>query len=384
MTWGYVAAGVGSAVVGAYASSEASKAQSKAAESAANVSAKTAKDQAAVQQQIYDQQRADQAPWRGTGEASLNQLAMLMGITPTDGSGGAGGASGTGVFNRYDPTELLGSNLEANEYLYNNDAQYRQLYDSMAKTIPYVTSAADRWDKYGAEWQKKFQKGIDLNALNERMAALYEQERAASPNAAANADPTQNPLFGSLARNFSMADYEADPGYAFRQQQGQQQIDRQAAARGGLISGAALKATQRFGQDLASQEYGNAYNRFQSNQSNQFNRLASLAGVGQTANNALQQAGTQFANAMTGISQANAANQGNAMLAAGNARASGYAGIGNALSGAVAGWPQQQSQQGYQIPQGYQLGTGTLGNQYATSQGYQPLDYTTANAGYYD
>lgn len=375
MTW-VAAAVIGSAAIGAYASSEASKAQADAAGDAASASGKAARDQAAVQKQIYDQQRADQAPWRGTGEASLNQLAMLMGITPTDGSGGGMG----GGFNRYDPTELLGSNLEANEYLYNNDPQYRALYDSMAKSIPYVTSAADRWDKYGAEWQKKFQAGLDLNALNERMAALYEQERATRPNA----DPTQNPLFGSLARNFSMQDFEADPGYAFRQQQGQQAIERSAAARGGLLSGAAMKGIERFGQGLASEEYGNAYNRFQSNQNNQFNRLASLAGVGQTANNALAQAGSQFANAMSGISQNNAANQGNAMLAAGNARASGYAGIGNALSGAVANWPQQQQQQGYQIPQGYQLGTGTLGNQYAASQGYQPLDYTTANAGYYD
>ena len=374
MTW-VAAAVIGSAVVGAYASSEASKAQADAAEGAASASSKAAKDQAAVQKQIYEQQRADQAPWRGTGEASLNQLAMLMGVTPTAGSGGSGGSGG---FDRYDSTELLGPNLEANDYLYNNDAQYRALYDSMSKGIPYVTSAPDRWDKYGAEWQKKFQKGLDLNALNDRMQALYEQQRTTT------ADPTQNPLFGSLARSFSMADYEADPGYAFRQQQGQQAIERSAAARGGLLSGAALKGIERFGQGLASEEYGNAYNRFQSNQSNQFNRLASLAGVGQTANNALAQAGSQFANAMTGISQANAANQGNAMLAAGNARASGYAGIGNALSGAVANWPQQQAQPGYQIPQGYQMGSGYLGNAFATSQGYQPLDHATANAGYYD
>lgn len=374
MTW-VAAAVIGGAVIGGVASSSAAKTQAEAAEKAAGASSSAARYQSDIQKQIYEQQREDQAPWRGTGVSALNQLAMRMGLSPSDVAAG-GGVSG--IKSIYTPTDLLGPNLAAIPELYEKDAAYRQAYDEMAKSVPYVTSAADRYDKYGPLWQKKFAEKIDLNALNERMRALSQQEAAAQP------DMTQDPAFGSLMRSFTMADYEADPGYAFRQQQGMQGIERSAAARGGLLSGAALKGIERFGQGLASEEYGNAYNRFQSNQANQYNRLASLAGVGQTANNALQQAGSQFANAMTGISQANAANQGNAMLAAGQARASGYAGIGNALSGAVANWPQQQQQQGYQIPQGYQLGTGTLGNQYAMSQGYQPLDYGTANAGFYD
>jgi hypothetical protein len=52
-----------------------------------------------------------------------------------------------------------------------------------------------------------------------------------------------------------------DPGYAFRLKEGQKALDRQAAARGGLISGGALKAATRYGQEMGSQEYGNAYNR---------------------------------------------------------------------------------------------------------------------------
>ena len=67
-----------------------------------------------------------------------------------------------------------------------------------------------------------------------------------------------------------------DPSYKFRFGEGMKALDRQAAARGGLISGGALKAAQRYGQDFASQEFGNAYNR-----------LAGLAGVGQTATNAM-------------------------------------------------------------------------------------------------
>lgn len=144
---------------------------------------------------------------------------------------------------------------------------------------------------------------------------------------------------GELLRSFTMADFEADPGYAFRQAEGMRAIERSAAARGGALSGGALRATQRFGQGLASEEYGNAFNRYQTNQTNQFNRLASLAGVGQQANAALQQAGAGYANAITGISQADATNQGNAILAAGNARASGYLGVGNAIGNALAAYP---------------------------------------------
>lgn len=148
---------------------------------------------------------------------------------------------------------------------------------------------------------------------------------------------------GDLMRSFSMSDYEADPGYAFRQAEGMKAIERSAAARGGALSGGAMRGIQRYGQGLASEEYGNAFNRYMTQQGNRFNRLAGLAGVGQTANAATGQAGSNYANAITGISQANATNQGNAMLAAGNARASGYAGIGNALANAPTNYLMLQS-----------------------------------------
>ena len=136
---------------------------------------------------------------------------------------------------------------------------------------------------------------------------------------------------GALTRSFTNADYQADPGYAFRQAEGQKALERSAAARGGLYSGRAAKDLTRYTQDYASNEYNNAYNRFNANQTNQYNRLASLAGVGQTANNAMANSGTNYANSVSGIYANNAANQGNAALSAANAMASGYNGIGNAI-----------------------------------------------------
>lgn len=83
-----------------------------------------------------------------------------------------------------------------------------------------------------------------------------------------------------LTRGFTMKDFQMDPGYQFRMAEGGKAIDRSAAARGGLNSGRTLKALSRFGQDMASQEYGNAFNRFQMEQANRFNRLNTAAGYG--------------------------------------------------------------------------------------------------------
>ena len=131
---------------------------------------------------------------------------------------------------------------------------------------------------------------------------------------------------GKYAKDFSMADFQQDPGYAFRLSEGTKALDRTAAARGGLLSGSTLKGAQRFGQDLASQEYTNAFNRYQVNRSNQINPLQSLLGSGQSATNVLGSAGQNYAN-----------QAGEAYMGAGNARASGYIGSANAMSNAFGG-----------------------------------------------
>ena len=139
---------------------------------------------------------------------------------------------------------------------------------------------------------------------------------------------------------FGMDQFQQDPGYQFRLSEGMKALDRQAAARGGLISGGALKAAQRYGQDYASNEYTNAFNRYQTERNAQLAPLQSLAGVGQTTATQLGQAGTQMAS-----------NVGEAQAAAAQARASGYTGAANALTGslntglnAYLGYSQNQAQ----------------------------------------
>lgn len=110
-----------------------------------------------------------------------------------------------------------------------------------------------------------------------------------------------------------MSAFTASPGYQFRYDQGLQAIDRGAAARGLLHSGAGVKAEQRFGEGLAANEFGDWWNR-----------LAGVAGVGQQATNSVTQAGQNSAN---NISQA--------YTQAGNARASSYANTGSAINSGI-------------------------------------------------
>lgn len=173
--------------------------------------------------------------------------------------------------------------------------------------------------------------GIETAILGSAVLGAYGANRAAKTQAksAEQATDVQREIFNrqtELQEPWRQAGVNAlarmqsgdvmstrDPSYQFRLSEGLKALDRQAAARGGLISGGALKAAQRYGQDMASQEYGNAYNR-----------LAALAGVGQTATNALGAAGSQYGS-----------NVGNLMTQAGAARASGYVGGVNALTGGL-------------------------------------------------
>lgn len=107
--------------------------------------------------------------------------------------------------------------------------------------------------------------------------------------------------YGKYGQDFSMSDFEQDPGYAFRMSEGLKALDRQAAARGGLISGAALKASQRYGQDMASQEYQNAFNRYQVNRQNQLDPLYRMMGSGQNASNFLGNARLQTASNISNL-----------------------------------------------------------------------------------
>ena len=195
---------------------------------------------------------------------------------------------------------------------------------------------------------------LDLIGLSGRTGAAGYGS-ANQPFSMAGFDPN------SLMRNFGSADFQTDPGYSFRLSEGLKAIDRQAAARGGLISGAGLKAAGRFGGDLASQEYGNAFNRFQTNRASQaglftdalnrertrqmdeYGRLSDFTtrGANAAAGTGSSQAayGTNAANLMSQGAQA----MGQGVLGAGQSTAAGQMGAGNTYNNAI-----QAALQGYQ------------------------------------
>jgi hypothetical protein len=157
---------------------------------------------------------------------------------------------------------------------------------------------------------------------------------------------TSEPGYGYAMQPFTMAQYQADPGYAFRLRRGVDALDRTAAARGGLLSGNQLRGVTEFGQDLASQEYQNAFNRYQTERSNVLNPLQSLGGVGQSSTNTLTNAAGNLGAGMAGAY----GNLGNALSAnamnTGNIRASGYMNQANAITGALGtGLNYYQNQQ---------------------------------------
>jgi hypothetical protein len=129
---------------------------------------------------------------------------------------------------------------------------------------------------------------------------------------------------GPEAQNF----LQMDPGYQFRLSEGMKALDRQAAARGGLISGGALRAAQRYGQDLGSQEFGAAYNR-----------LASMANVGPQAAGVMSNLGQNYATNVGNIYQQQGNTAANAALARGSAYSGGLNQLGY-LAGRYYGQPQ--------------------------------------------
>lgn len=316
-------------IVGGVLGSDAAEEQGDAARYAASQSSAASKYATDLQREMWEMQRRDYSPWRQTGTGAINQLARLMGVESAPLS-----------FNDWleanysDDPEVTGKPKVT--YALNDqdtNARIQQLIQQAANE-PLMYNTGGQFDPVAMALYEAGLPKAKLDTSEEERVALRKQQYQQYLADMQKQDQAAD--FGLLARNFGMQDFEADPGYAFRLSEGQKAIERSAAARGGLQSGSALKAAARFGQDMGSQEYQNAFNRYQVNQSNRFNRLASLAGVGQTAVGALGAAGQNYANAAGNIAMQNAANQGNAMLSAGQARASSYGGIGNAL-GSISG-----------------------------------------------
>jgi hypothetical protein len=151
-------------------------------------------------------------------------------------------------------------------------------------------------------------------------------------------DAEGNPTDGGIGSGYLTQQYTPeefakgqDPGYQFRLQQGQEATNRMANMGGGMLSGNALRGAQDYTQGLASQEFGNAFNRFQTGRQNIYNTLAGIAGLGQNSTNTTANA-----------SNVASTNVGNTMQNLGAAQAGGIVGQANAISGGLQQFGNQQ------------------------------------------
>lgn len=305
MSWVAVAIG-GSALLGYLGSQNAASAQTNAANQAN-----------ATQQGQYNQTRQDQLPWMNRGNAAGNQMAYLLGLPGYGQGGSAWGASGGPGQPEGRENRPQGGSWQTGERV--------QVGDGI-------------WTDGPATWVPNGDYIPQENALG----------LGSGQNGQFNG---QMGGYGSLSTPFSQTNWQQDPGYAFRLAEGQKALERSGSAKGMTLSGAQQKALTGYGQGMASQEYGNAYNRYTTDQTNLYNRLAGVAGTGQTAAN---QIGTFGANAANQISS----NQ----LGAGNANAAAWTAGTGALSNGLNSWGNYNAWNS--LNQG---GYGTIGGDQSTA-----------------
>lgn len=292
--------------VGGLATLGGSIISSNAAGNAADKQAGAAAYSADLQKQMFEEQRSDMQPWRTGGLSAMYGPGGLF--TPV--GGGPGGVP------------------------MSPDQQKAAFIQDRMKAYSNMKGTADE-----PAWMK--QSGYNPDTLKYEASTDWDSwGKNSAPYQSAN----QYQLDPSLTKSFSLQDFQADPGYQFRMQQGQDALERSAAARGGLNSGATLKAITEYGQNFASNEFGNAYNRFTNNQTNRFNRLAAIAGIGQTAQGQMNQAAQTYGTNMGNIAVGNANAQGASAIAQGNAWSGGLQG----LAGLGQNWMNYSQQSQFQ------------------------------------
>jgi hypothetical protein len=384
MTFAAVAVGVGTAAAGVAGSMMSASASGKAAGQAADAQTQGQAMQIAsnegAQARAYDTMR----PWENSGYAAQNKLNYLLG---TDQQAQLPNRS------QFTTTDSLG-NQHFDQQGYQNALNHFQTQSGIQAPSAPIKSAFQKpvYSKAGkikgytldkAAWK---QANLDYKG---NQAEYFKQ--ATNPQLVNQSQQSSNHGAGergSLLHDYTGEDYKNDPGYTpfvntledlqntpgyqFRLQQGEQSLNNTAAAKGNLLSGAAAKEMQRYGQGFASTEYQSAWDRAQSAYQNAVNRYNTnrqtkynmLAGQGQQGQNAAgtmatgQMAAGQnsaqiygnTANNLANISTQNGQNQANMW---GNVANSVTSGIGNAYTASQL-WGNGTTQAG-QGPQNLSL-----------------------------
>ena len=222
---------------------------------------------------MFNTTQANLAPWLQNGTGALGQLQNLLGI------GTPGGA----------PTQ------QQEVDLYNRD---------LLNTRGYALQP-----------QEMNQPGVQQQLS---LIGAKDFPQGSNPQAAGS--------FGSLLQPFSPQQYQQSPGFQFQQQQGQQQINNAAAARGTYYAPATLQSLSQFNTGLLNSDYQQALQNYTGQQQQVYNMLSGQSGSGQNAAANLGSLGAQVGQ-----------NIGSNIVGAGNAQAAGQVGAANAVSGGLTG-----------------------------------------------
>jgi hypothetical protein len=342
-------------ITGSSASSKAAETQAAAAKYAADLQYRAGQEANALQKNVYQQSRADTMPWLTTGTGALYKLSDLLGIDPatvTTTASTATGTSGTGTsgdgvtetswVNPFTKEQLVAAYMKGQGTSGPaGEAFASQVADQWLRELenpPTGASSDDVISRFKLAFPDLASDAIITPLATHIADTIYNRDFPATPAEPIqqlSGPPAKTAQFGDLLKPFSTADFTADPGYAFRLSEGEKAISRTQAAKGGLLSGAAVKESTAYNSGLASQEFANAFDRYNINQNNLYNRLAAVAGTGQTAANTLTGAGQNYANASGNITMNAAGNVAQSAEDAATARASGYLGSAKSWNDAI-------------------------------------------------
>lgn len=285
------AVGLGAGAIGNVISSAgANKASKNAANTARDTSLQVAAQNNALQRDIYTQNAAALSPYMQRGNAAGNQINALLGL----GGMNAGGSMPGGVQGIGDGSGLPGT------------AQPFNQWGAYLSANPDVAAEFGRQNQYGTpEEYAQFH----YSRYGQREGRqLPTQQAAPTPAATPAAAPAATGADATAAANSAFDTFRNSTGYQFRLGEGMNALNNGFAGAGLVRSGAAMKASQEYGQNLASGEFGNYLGQLQGQQSIGLGGASALAGVGQNYAGMVGQNNNNAGSAIANSALAQAAN----------------------------------------------------------------------------
>lgn len=270
--------------IGAVASLYGANKASGDAKDAGNQAAAGSQQAIDLSRDIYNDQRNLNMPAYNAGNTARDQYMRMLGLPVGGASAGAQGGIGTTQGGSATPTQWFGDNTKVptvNAQLYASDPTYKRAWDE---------TVATHQQNHGRGYNGDSDRGI----LQQNMQNLYAQY---APKPAAT---TQAPA-APQALSDIYSQWRNTPGYQFGLQEGNRSVEASAAARGGLNSGATLKALQRYGTDYADQQ---GYRPYMNDLSNLFGGgMQAASNIGSAGSNYGSQAGNAFQSAVNARAQ---------------------------------------------------------------------------------